>query len=77
MDQLFLARRTLEQVIRRSPTAPAWHLLALTARREKNWDAMETAAWQATRLDPGNPDYRELFDTARNHRQKANRAAIN
>lgn len=55
------AKETLEDINARHPDPQAYYLLALLAKKQRDWDAMELSIHKATVLDPDNAGYFDLL----------------
>lgn len=74
LEQYDCARRILEDLNEREPTAEGYYWLAQVAKREKDWDAMELAIQKATVLEPNNSHYHLAFSSALKRLGKLERA---
>ena len=74
LKQYNRARRILDEINRKEPTAEAWYWLARVAEAEQDWDRMELAIQKATVLDPSNGGYHLLFSQVLKRRNKLERA---
>jgi len=74
LKQYNQARRILDEINLKDPTAKAWYWLARIAKAEKDWNGMELAIQKATVLDPPNSGYHLIFSQVLKRRNKLERA---
>jgi len=70
LKQYNRARRILDEINRKEPTAEVWYWLARVAEAEQDWDRMELAIQKATVLDPSNSGYHFIFSQVLQRRNK-------
>lgn len=74
LKQYNQARRILDAINLKEPTAEAYSWLAHIAEKEKDWNGMELAIQKATVLDPSNSRYHLIFSQVLKRRKKLERA---
>ena len=64
------AKETLNSINAKTPNPEAYYMLAMLARKQNDWDAMELSIQRATVLDPSNGLYFKILADALIYQKK-------